>query len=220
MQMVPKRTKSAFVAAAAAAAAGQSVTPRVGERVRFLWSQKLRAWFGSIAIASVSQLPIASLDNPWLEFAESRKVQPLASISTFHLVTTALDLAFRPSHQPSQWLLRSEVHSLASSHRQICGPHHRSAIAASKTTLLLASAHPPICVQTLIAASRSVHHSIANMSGRSKVSVQPINIIFRHLQQQTRVSLWLYDNVDFRIEGKIIVSTVEVALCRDTQADC
>ncbi|SPO25793.1 probable small nuclear ribonucleoprotein E [Ustilago trichophora] len=42
------------------------------------------------------------------------------------------------------------------------------------------------------------------MSGRSKVSVQPINIIFRHLQQQTRVSLWLYDNVDFRIEGKII----------------
>ncbi|KAJ1032966.1 hypothetical protein NDA16_000245 [Ustilago loliicola] len=42
------------------------------------------------------------------------------------------------------------------------------------------------------------------MSGRSKVSVQPINVIFRHLQQQTRVSLWLYDNVDFRIEGKII----------------
>lgn len=43
------------------------------------------------------------------------------------------------------------------------------------------------------------------MSGRSKVSVQPINVIFRHLQQQTRVSLWLYDNVDFLIEGKIIV---------------
>ncbi|KAJ1602567.1 hypothetical protein NDA14_006603 [Ustilago hordei] len=42
------------------------------------------------------------------------------------------------------------------------------------------------------------------MSGRSKVSVQPINAIFRHLQQQTRVSLWLYDNIDFRIEGKII----------------
>ena len=44
------------------------------------------------------------------------------------------------------------------------------------------------------------------------MSVQPINIIFRHLQQQTRVSLWLYDNVDFRIEGKIIVSTAEVAV--------
>lgn len=53
----------------------------------------------------------------------------------------------------------------------------------------------------------SVSHVPAHtdtMSGRSKVSVQPINIIFRHLQQQTRVSLWLYDNVDFRIEGKII----------------
>ena len=36
--------------------------------------------------------------------------------------------------------------------------------------------------------------------------MQPINIIFRHLQQQSRVSIWLYDNVDFRIEGKIIVS--------------
>lgn len=44
------------------------------------------------------------------------------------------------------------------------------------------------------------------MSGRQqKVMLQPINVIFRHLQQQTRVSLWLYDNVEYRIEGKIIV---------------
>ncbi|WFD34784.1 hypothetical protein MCUN1_001628 [Malassezia cuniculi] len=43
------------------------------------------------------------------------------------------------------------------------------------------------------------------MSGRQqKVMVQPINVIFRYLQQQTRVSLWLYDNVEFRIEGTII----------------
>ncbi|KAL4401247.1 U4/U6 x U5 tri-snRNP complex protein [Malassezia pachydermatis] len=43
------------------------------------------------------------------------------------------------------------------------------------------------------------------MSGRQhKVMVQPINVIFRHLQQQTRVSLWLYDNLEYRIEGKII----------------
>ncbi|KAI3617581.1 hypothetical protein CBS9595_003490 [Malassezia furfur] len=43
------------------------------------------------------------------------------------------------------------------------------------------------------------------MSGRQqRVMVQPINVIFRHLQQQTRVSLWLYDNTDFRLEGKII----------------
>ena len=44
------------------------------------------------------------------------------------------------------------------------------------------------------------------MSGRQqKVMLQPINVIFRHLQQQTRVSLWLYDNVEYRLEGKIIV---------------
>ncbi|CAD6897791.1 unnamed protein product [Tilletia controversa] len=40
-------------------------------------------------------------------------------------------------------------------------------------------------------------------SRQSRVMVQPINIIFKYLQNQTRVSLWLYDNVDFRIEGKI-----------------
>ena len=36
--------------------------------------------------------------------------------------------------------------------------------------------------------------------------VQPINVIFRYLQQQTPVCFWLYDNVETRIEGKIIVS--------------
>lgn len=46
-----------------------------------------------------------------------------------------------------------------------------------------------------------------DMSGRQqRVMIQPINVIFRHLQQQTRVSLWLYDNVEYRLEGKIIVS--------------
>lgn len=46
------------------------------------------------------------------------------------------------------------------------------------------------------------------MSGRQqRVMLQPINVIFRHLQQQTRVSLWLYDNIEYRIEGKIIVRT-------------
>ncbi|KAE8213584.1 hypothetical protein CF319_g521 [Tilletia indica] len=40
-------------------------------------------------------------------------------------------------------------------------------------------------------------------SRQQRVMVQPINIIFKYLQAQTRVCLWLYDNVDFRIEGKI-----------------
>lgn len=33
---------------------------------------------------------------------------------------------------------------------------------------------------------------------------QPITVIFRYLQQGTRVSLWLYDDVETRIEGKIV----------------
>ncbi|WVF69068.1 hypothetical protein IAT40_003842 [Kwoniella sp. CBS 6097] len=41
------------------------------------------------------------------------------------------------------------------------------------------------------------------MSGR-KVMVQPINIIFSHLQKHTRTQIWLYDNNDFRIEAYII----------------
>jgi len=40
------------------------------------------------------------------------------------------------------------------------------------------------------------------MSGRqSKVMVQPINVLFGHLQKGTTVSIWLYDNLDMRIEG-------------------
>ncbi|BGP42805.1 hypothetical protein JCM10450v2_006920 [Rhodotorula kratochvilovae] len=36
------------------------------------------------------------------------------------------------------------------------------------------------------------------------VLVQPINIIFKHLQQGNRVQVWLFDNVEQRIEGKIL----------------
>ncbi|GAA5995624.1 small nuclear ribonucleoprotein E [Rhodotorula paludigena] len=36
------------------------------------------------------------------------------------------------------------------------------------------------------------------------VLVQPINVIFKHLQQGARVQVWLYDNVEQRLEGKIL----------------
>lgn len=32
------------------------------------------------------------------------------------------------------------------------------------------------------------------------------NVIFKHLQQGARVQIWLYDNVEQRLEGKILVS--------------
>lgn len=37
-----------------------------------------------------------------------------------------------------------------------------------------------------------------------RMMTQPINIIFRLLQHGTRVQLWLYDQTDMRMEGRII----------------
>ncbi|RCN33105.1 hypothetical protein ANCCAN_21064 [Ancylostoma caninum] len=44
------------------------------------------------------------------------------------------------------------------------------------------------------------------MSARKvqKVMVQPINLIFRYLQNRTRIQIWLYEDVTHRIEGYII----------------
>ncbi|XP_053853873.1 uncharacterized protein LOC128818503 [Vidua macroura] len=39
-----------------------------------------------------------------------------------------------------------------------------------------------------------------------KVMVQPINLIFRYLQNRSRIQVWLYEQVNMRIEGCIIVS--------------
>ncbi|KAJ8931232.1 hypothetical protein NQ314_015876 [Rhamnusium bicolor] len=37
-----------------------------------------------------------------------------------------------------------------------------------------------------------------------KVMVQPINLIFRYLQNRSRVQVWLYENIHLRIEGHIV----------------
>lgn len=37
-----------------------------------------------------------------------------------------------------------------------------------------------------------------------KVMVQPINLIFRYLQNRSRVQVWLYENTKLRIEGHIV----------------
>ncbi|XP_053225767.1 small nuclear ribonucleoprotein E-like [Podarcis raffonei] len=37
-----------------------------------------------------------------------------------------------------------------------------------------------------------------------KVIVQPINLIFRYLQNRSRIQVWLYEQVNMRIEGCII----------------
>ena len=37
-----------------------------------------------------------------------------------------------------------------------------------------------------------------------KVMVQPINLIFRYLQNRSRVSIWIFEQVNFRLEGHIV----------------
>ncbi|XP_002154306.1 small nuclear ribonucleoprotein E isoform X1 [Hydra vulgaris] len=37
-----------------------------------------------------------------------------------------------------------------------------------------------------------------------KVMVQPINLIFRYLQNRARIQIWLYEQNNLRIEGHII----------------
>ncbi|EPX74004.1 Sm snRNP core protein Sme1 [Schizosaccharomyces osmophilus] len=42
------------------------------------------------------------------------------------------------------------------------------------------------------------------MSGRvQKVMIPPINFVFKLLQQHTPVEIWLFEQVDLRIEGQI-----------------
>mmetsp|Transcript_76780 Transcript_76780/g.156097 ORF Transcript_76780/g.156097 Transcript_76780/m.156097 type:complete len:91 (+) Transcript_76780:131-403(+) len=37
-----------------------------------------------------------------------------------------------------------------------------------------------------------------------KVMTQPINLIFRFLQNKTRIQIWLYEQTSIRMEGRII----------------
>lgn len=37
-----------------------------------------------------------------------------------------------------------------------------------------------------------------------KIMVQPINLIFRYLQNRARVQVWLFENITLRIEGHIV----------------
>eukprot|EP00871_Galdieria_phlegrea_P003126 jgi/Galph1/3814/GphlegSOOS_G2495.1 len=41
------------------------------------------------------------------------------------------------------------------------------------------------------------------MPPASKIMTQPINLIFRFLQNRTKVIIWLYEETNIRMEGKI-----------------
>ena len=44
--------------------------------------------------------------------------------------------------------------------------------------------------------------------GGQKVLLPPINFIFKLLQQRATLSIWLYENLQIRIEGKLRVRTL------------
>lgn len=51
--------------------------------------------------------------------------------------------------------------------------------------------------------------------GRGKVLLPPINFIFKLLQQHSTVSIWLYEQLAIRIEGKIRVIFLVPLVVRD-----
>merc|ERR1712183_697830 len=65
------------------------------------------------------------------------------------------------------------------------------------------------CVLLFCALEHYLTLIYSNMSYQQKpkvqkVMVQPINLIFRYLQSRARVQVWLYENQNLRIEGRII----------------
>uniref|UniRef100_A0A8C0WSC8 Uncharacterized protein n=1 Tax=Castor canadensis TaxID=51338 RepID=A0A8C0WSC8_CASCN len=46
-----------------------------------------------------------------------------------------------------------------------------------------------------------------------KVMVQPINLIFRYSQNRSQIQVWLYEQVNMRIEGCIIGKCYTNKLC-------
>ncbi|KAI3390065.1 hypothetical protein SNEBB_005746, partial [Seison nebaliae] len=49
---------------------------------------------------------------------------------------------------------------------------------------------------------------MASFGGRGqqaqKVLVQPVNLIFKYLQQRTRVKIWIFEHANLRLEGIIV----------------
>jgi small nuclear ribonucleoprotein E len=60
--------------------------------------------------------------------------------------------------------------------------------------------------RTVLSSARYFSHTISTMASRKvkKVMTQPINLIFRFLQNKSRVQIWLYEQPDARMEGVVI----------------
>ncbi|XP_026829951.1 uncharacterized protein LOC105277751 [Ooceraea biroi] len=60
------------------------------------------------------------------------------------------------------------------------------------------------CSYVLEIANTGTKMSYKGPQKVQKVMVQPINLIFRYLQNRSRVQVWLFENVNLRIEGHIV----------------
>lgn len=52
-----------------------------------------------------------------------------------------------------------------------------------------------------------------------KIMVMPINLTFRMLQNRSRVQIWLYENTNLRIEGRIYFSFFSFYVKIDVKSD-
>ncbi|KAG2277800.1 hypothetical protein Bca52824_060355 [Brassica carinata] len=53
-----------------------------------------------------------------------------------------------------------------------------------------------------------------------RIMTQPINLIFRFLQSKARIQIWLFEQKDLKIEGRIIVmldEAEEVSIKKNTR---
>ncbi|XP_053254821.1 small nuclear ribonucleoprotein E-like [Podarcis raffonei] len=85
-----------------------------------------------------------------------------------------------------------------------CGPkrpysHDRLSLAIA-VRILAAPSHLSRLVLSGVVPSPAAGHG----QKVQKVMVQPINLIFRYLQNRSRIQVWLYEQVDMRLEGCII----------------
>ncbi|KAF7387125.1 hypothetical protein HZH68_012802 [Vespula germanica] len=56
----------------------------------------------------------------------------------------------------------------------------------------------------LLTAALDAQERVPGPQKVQKVMVQPINLIFRYLQNRSRVQVWLFENIHLRIEGHIV----------------
>ncbi|XP_029190694.2 small nuclear ribonucleoprotein E-like [Acropora millepora] len=108
--------------------------------------------------------------------------------------------------------------SIREGHRKTCGTEHDAHLAqvlpddSERFPTVLCKPFSAILIEIQVIHAQRLQHSIQRNRSKmaykgqkvQKVMVQPINLIFRYLQNRSRIQIWLYEQVNMRIEGHII----------------